>query len=317
VPWRVDTQPPSTRWHAIGLAAFLMLLALYAAAGRYVAGPSVDRRLFWLLGSVGLAAVVIALVGRRRGWASRRVLLVGWPVTSLLVIIVTGLVEPAATQALPGTITLTFAYLGLTCPRWRSLALVPLGVAAYLIGGAKHLPEAIPVVIVTAVMWVLVAEVPAWLIARLEAQSALLRRIAETDALTQLLDRSTLAPQLSTHAGSSAVVVIDLDEFKAYNDQHGHEAGDALLMTFADSLRASISHRDKAFRIGGDEFLLLLADADRAHAASVVDRLRSLWTTAGMPVGFSAGIAAGEQDLMRLADEHMYANKRSRGLPAD
>jgi diguanylate cyclase (GGDEF)-like protein len=96
-----------------------------------------------------------------------------------------------------------------------------------------------------------------------------------------------------------------------------HEAGDALLVAFADAIRRSVRREDMAFRIGGDGFLLMLVEADRAQAEQVLDRLRDRWAEAGNPVGFSAGIASGEQDVMRLADEHMYANKRSRDLPAD
>jgi hypothetical protein len=105
-----------------------------------------------------------------------------------------GTVEPDATRNLPGTITVSFVYVGLTCPRRRSLAVVPFGVVAFIMGGVKVLPGALPTVAAAAIMWVLVAEVPAWLIAQLEKQSALLRKIAQTDALTQLLDRSTLGP---------------------------------------------------------------------------------------------------------------------------
>ena len=53
------------------------------------------------------------------------------------------------------------------------------------------------------------------------------------------------------------------------------------------------------------------------QAETVLDRLRDRWAEAGNPVGFSAGIASAEQDVMPLADEHMYVNKRSRDLPAD
>ena len=119
------------------------------------------------------------------------------------------------------------------------------------------------------------------------------------------------------HASGSAVVLIDLDNFKRYNDNHGHEAGDDVLIAFADAIRWSVRKQDIAFRIGGDEFLLMLVGADRTEAEQVLDRLRHRWAEADEPVGFSAGIASGEQDLMRLADEHMYANKRSRDLPAD
>lgn len=89
------------------------------------------------------------------------------------------------------------------------------------------------------------------------------------------------------------------------------------MIAFADAIRWSVRNEDVAFRIGGDEFLLMLVDADRTEAEQVLDRLRHRWAEFGEPVGFSAGIASGEQDLMRLADEHMYADKRSRDSSAD
>lgn len=316
MPWRViDPQRSARRWHAIGLTGYLCLLVLYAAKG-YAADARGDARLYWVLGGAALVAGAAGLVGWLRGWQQRRDLLFAWPAASLVVMLLAGAVEPSLTRTAPGTITITFVYIGLTCPRWRSLAFVPLGGAAFLVGVAKDLPGALTTVVLAAIMWVVVAEVPAWLIAQLEGQSRLLRKIAQTDALTQLLDRSTLGPRLSMHASGSAVVLLDLDNFKHYNDSHGHEAGDELLVAFADALRWSIREQDVAFRIGGDEFLLLLIGAGRTEAEQVLDRLRHRWADAGQPVDFSAGIAAGERDLMRLADEHMYANKRARGLPS-
>lgn len=303
------------RRHAIGLIALLWELSLYAAKAYAIGG--VDPWLYWLLGGVALLAGCAAWVGRLRGWEERRVLLAGWPVAALIVTPLVGAIAAGVTRDFPGTVTITFAYVGLTCPRWRSLAFVPLGVVAFVVGGAKVLPGELTTVVLAAVMWVVVAEVPAWLIAQLEQQSALLRKIARTDALTQLLDRSTLGPELSTHASGSAVVLIDLDNFKRYNDTHGHSAGDELLVAFADALRCSVRNQDLVFRIGGDEFLVLVVGAARAEAEQILDRLRARWTELGEPVGFSAGIAVGERDLLRLADEHLYANKRSRGLSAD
>jgi GGDEF domain-containing protein len=166
---------------------------------------------------------------------------------------------------------------------------------AFIMGGVKVLPGALPTVAAAAIMWVLVAEVPAWLIAQLEKQSALLRKIAQTDALTQLLDRSTLGPQLSRHASASAVVLIDLDHFKRYNDCHGHEAGDQLLVAFADALRWSVRKGDVIFRIGGDEFLLLLVGAGRTDAEEVLDRLRQHRAEVGGSVSFSAGSRPGNR----------------------
>lgn len=315
MPWRVAYQPAVARWHAIGLIAVLWELFLYTVKAYVIGG--VNPRLYWLLGGTALLAGVAAWAVRLRGWQERRVLLSGWPVASLVVTTLVGAIAPGVTRDFPGTITITFAYIGLTCGRWRSLAFVPFGVAAFVLGGPKQLPGALTTVVLAAMMWIIVAEVPAWLIAQLQQQSALLRQIASTDALTQLLARNTLGPELSKHASGSAVVLIDLDNFKRYNDTHGHLAGDELLVAFADALRRSVRDGDLVFRIGGDEFLVLAVGADRAEGEQILNRLRQRWAELGEPVSFSAGTAVGERDLMRLADEHMYANKRSRDLSAD
>ncbi|OJZ74940.1 GGDEF domain-containing protein [Mycobacterium paraffinicum] len=314
MPWSIDPQPSAERLHTIGFTAFLAMLGLYAAAGLHAGTTGRDTTLNWVLGAAAVLAAFVALIGRLRGWQGRRGLLVGWPVASLVVTLLAGAVEPAATRDLPGTITITFAYLGLTGRRWRSLALLPLGAAAFVVACAKPLPSSTLTVVLAAIMWVLVAEVPAWLIARLVQQSLLLRDIAQTDPLTQLLNRSTLGDRLAHHAGRCAVVLADLDNFKRYNDRHGHEAGDEVLVAFADALRRSARKDDIIFRIGGDEFLLMLVGADPPEAGRILERLRRRWAEAGAPVDFSAGIAAGEHDVMRLADEGMYADKRARGL---
>lgn len=314
MPHGIDAQPSAQRWHAVGLTAYLAMLILYAAAAWHSGGDA-GSRVFWVLGGAATVACVAASIGRWRGWQQQRGLLIAWAVASLSVTTVVGLVDPAVTSALPGTITITFAYAGLTCRRGRSLALVPLGIVAFVVGGAKDLPDALPMVVVTAIMWVLVAEVPAWLISRLEAQSVLLRTVAETDALTHLLNRTTLPRRLSEHASTSAVVLIDLDGFKPFNDRHGHAAGDQLLVAFADVLRGAVGDNDLVFRIGGDEFLLILVGADRGAAEKLLGAVRMRWSEAGEPVGFSVGIATGDNDPMRIADHWMYVDKRSRRLP--
>ncbi|ANW64781.1 diguanylate cyclase [Mycobacterium sp. djl-10] len=306
-----DPEPTVWRWHAVGLVALLLMLGLYAVAG-YAVG--VRDELFAVLGAVACIAVAAALLGRACHWQDSRRLVIAWPITALLATALAGWVDPAATRDLPGTITITFAFVGLACGRGRSILLLPLGIGAFVMGADD---PGLLTIVVTALMWVLVAEVPAWLIARLEAQSALLRRIAQTDALTQLLDRSTLVARMSEHATDAAVLLIDLDGFKQYNDRRGHEEGDRLLVAFADALRQSIRRGDLAFRLGGDEFLILLPGADQTAAEVVLAGLRQRWSEAGTPVSFSVGIAAEEPDLVRVADERMYRDKRSRGLPAD
>ncbi|MEH3134197.1 MAG: GGDEF domain-containing protein [Mycolicibacterium neoaurum] len=313
MPSRVDLLPTAGRWHQWGAAAYLAMLALYAgAATSQGAGSSGVHGLYIMLGAAAVIAVATLAIGHLFGCGRRRALLLGWPIAALVTTTLAGLLAPAATRDLPGTITITFAYAGLTNPPRRSLFLLPFGVLAFIVGGEHTLPAAIPRVAAAAVMWVLIAEVPAWLIARLDQQSRQLRVIAQTDALTGLLDRTTLAPRLDAHSADSAVLLIDLDGFKRYNDANGHHAGDEVLVRFADTLRASIRIGDIGFRIGGDEFLAILVGADEDEAQRVIDRIRSRWSGAGEPVSFSAGIATGTTDLLKLADERMYQQKRLR-----
>ncbi|UGU22370.1 hypothetical protein [Mycobacterium avium] len=104
------SQPSAGRWHAIGLIAFLWLVGIYSVKARL--GGAGDPRLYGLLGGAALAAVAAALVGRLRGRQESRALLAGWPVASLLLTTVVGAVDPAVTRDFPGTITITFAYIG-------------------------------------------------------------------------------------------------------------------------------------------------------------------------------------------------------------
>jgi diguanylate cyclase (GGDEF)-like protein/PAS domain S-box-containing protein len=108
-----------------------------------------------------------------------------------------------------------------------------------------------------------------------------IRRASLHDALTGLPNR-TLLFEYSRHVFAStrrnqhnaAVLFVDLDRFKPINDLHGHEVGDAVLKEVAQRLTASTRQEDIAFRLGGDEFLLILPDiADGAYAGTVANHL--------------------------------------------
>jgi diguanylate cyclase (GGDEF)-like protein len=158
-----------------------------------------------------------------------------------------------------------------------------------------------------------------------------LRHQALHDALTSLPNRSLFAERLSADvAGRShdrllAVLLVDLDNFKAVNDSYGHEAGDGLLVAVGERLRTAIRDGDTVARLGGDEFVISLPDcADRQVAIRVAQRILA---TLGEPfdigghnlsVHASVGVAvAGDgaetaDDLIRDADVAMYSAK-SRG----
>lgn len=159
---------------------------------------------------------------------------------------------------------------------------------------------------------------------------ALLRHQAEHDHLTGLHNRrhaqTTLPDRLAearAEGRSAALVLLDLDHFKAVNDGWGHPVGDEVLRVFAEVLRRDLAPGGGAFRYGGEEFLVHLPDATaetaKACCALWRDRLGAA-RFAGAPdlrVAFSAGVAvmpqAGDDlaDLVRCADVALYAAKIS------
>ena len=143
-----------------------------------------------------------------------------------------------------------------------------------------------------------------------------------TDPLTDLHNRRSILRRLDDLLAVAngmryplTVALLDLDHFKRINDQHGHESGDAVLRHFSQALRRQIRPLDTAGRIGGEEFLLLMPNAQADGAEAVLARLRSaVGASAPLPYTYSAGIAQalpGEtaQDTMRRADAAMYAAK--------
>ncbi len=121
---------------------------------------------------------------------------------------------------------------------------------------------------------------------------------------------------------TTALLLIDLDEFKQVNDTLGHAAGDALLLEVGDRLGASVRSEDTVVRLGGDEFAILLPDAGQTAASltaqRVLTQLRRPFTldSTTVHVGGSIGIALGAADgdldeLLRDADLAMYAAKAS------
>jgi diguanylate cyclase (GGDEF)-like protein/PAS domain S-box-containing protein len=127
----------------------------------------------------------------------------------------------------------------------------------------------------------------------------------------------------------TCVLIVDLDDFKAINDELGHPTGDRVLVAFADRLRSVLRASDTAARLGGDEFSIVCENTEPADAAVLADRLRGAVTDplqiAGTPVllGISIGVGAavGGADpeeayerVVREADDAMYVDKaRDRG----
>ncbi|HWM10287.1 MAG TPA: diguanylate cyclase [Solirubrobacteraceae bacterium] len=139
------------------------------------------------------------------------------------------------------------------------------------------------------------------------------------DPLTGLLNHRAFQERLSEELRRAergghpvSIVAVDLDDFKAINDAHGHAAGDEALRTVAAALRDELRAADLCGRVGGDEFTLALVDADVGDADLIVERVRARLAGAARPLTLSAGIVAFprhgtvQDELLHLADGAMY-----------
>jgi two-component system, cell cycle response regulator len=159
----------------------------------------------------------------------------------------------------------------------------------------------------------------------LMAANERLGKLALTDGLTNLWNHRHFQEQLSRACKDVgrrkrplSLVMIDVDRFKQYNDAHGHPAGDAVLKTVANILKATTREGFGAARYGGEEFVLFLDDTSRDGAMIVAERLRSAmagfgWTES--PVTASFGVStcddadAKPEVLIGQADEALYVSK--------
>jgi diguanylate cyclase (GGDEF)-like protein/PAS domain S-box-containing protein len=158
-----------------------------------------------------------------------------------------------------------------------------------------------------------------------------LRRLADEDPLTGLPNRRGLEGSIrraldmcERHDLAGALLMIDLDSFKAINDTHGHAVGDAALAAVSQSLRARLRKTDLLARVGGDEFAVLLhatsGDPARVLAAELVRAVRATMLDAELPaISLDASIGVADfgapplptvRELLARADDAMYAAKR-------
>lgn len=156
--------------------------------------------------------------------------------------------------------------------------------------------------------------------------------MAVTDELTGLYNRRYFDRHLAVMLGKAqgqgrdlALMMLDMDHFKAVNDTHGHDVGDTVLRELAQRLRRSIRGVDLACRFGGEEFVVLMPDTDMSQAEAVAERVRvtvaekpfEISETLMLSLTVSVGVSLNEEDhdtpetLLKRADIALYRAKRS------
>jgi diguanylate cyclase (GGDEF)-like protein len=142
-----------------------------------------------------------------------------------------------------------------------------------------------------------------------------------TSAVNRLAFERALLPELASREPDCAVLLLDLDGFKAINDTWGHETGDAVLCAVADRLRATVRETDLVARLGGDEFAILARPAHRVDVlaqrlqAAVAQPLhvQGLVLAPAASIGLAVMTPDSTRDsLLREADRCLYADKRGR-----
>ena len=226
-------------------------------------------------------------------------------------------------------LTGAFAAFGVAVAVWRFLehSLAPRTTGSLLDAGPSDL-----VVFVYACVGVMFLSL-GFVLMHTERAYEDLRRLASVDPLTGVLARNGLAEQgqrlifeSRRHNRPLSALLMDMDQFKAVNDNLGHAAGDSLLRHLAERARLVLRGEDVLARLGGDEFVALLPSTDVAGARVVAERLRDALLNAHMrfhgqevPAPLSIGVAQLRPEdehldtLLKRADQAMYRAKRAGG----
>ena len=150
---------------------------------------------------------------------------------------------------------------------------------------------------------------------------------ADTDGLTGLHNHEYLMKtlemeieRLQRHPHPLYIVMIDIDHFKEINDTYGHQVGNEVLAEFSKTVRCEARLTDTVGRYGGEEFMLILPETDRACALEFAERLRAFvehakFTPIDIGITISAGVASyngqKQTDLIRQADDRLYQAKQN------
>ncbi|MEA2496118.1 MAG: two-component system, cell cycle response regulator [Thermoleophilaceae bacterium] len=287
--------------------------------------PTIDEVGGWGLALFALAVVNLVTLDSRIKRSKRPERVVAGSLITLAALICGG-------AALTGggaspVLALVLVPVATTAMRFRAAAVwlaAAIGalmvVAAVLVGGKQAaIDHPLNLTIVLVLLVALTAVVTA-----LSDAEVQFRDESALDSLTGLLNRSGLEARFAEIAEQArrldrpvCVIICDLDGFKLVNDDHGHERGDAVLCGAGNELRSSLRSFELLYRLGGEEFLVLLPGVDMERGLEIAENLREALEFAlpgGVAITASFGVSAARgaiefEDLYRGADAALYRAK--------
>jgi diguanylate cyclase (GGDEF)-like protein len=258
---------------------------------------------------------VINYVGLEPGPAATKLLQMNF-LTAYLLVGAAGLhssVREVGEPATRRTLRLSPALLGLL----TLASLLAPAILGYQVW-RHQVTDGVAIVIGSMTLFLLVVTRMAQLLRQIERQSKQLSQLTRVDDLTGLPNRRAWSAELPVaierarrDQAALSIALLDLDHFKRFNDEYGHQAGDRLLKTATAAWSAQLRAVDQLARYGGEEFIALLPGATAELATGVLERLRAV-----RPAGqtFSAGVATWDgnetsEELIARADRALYQAK--------
>lgn len=303
-----------------GWVTILMSVAGFVYLG-FFSEPSHRLGLALVLGAASASGLLaLFVVPWRRVVASpwREQIFLCWSLLTVVMIWLAALVDGGAESPLQVTLFLPVVFASLSFPIRYVVATAVLAEVAFF-GLALEGSLDDGYLLVFSAVLAGTSAMALWQATNHNGWRRELARSSTTDPLTHLLNRRGFGmaserafAALARQGRPVTLAVIDLDDLKAYNDQHGHQAGDELLCWAGERLSLSVRAGDAVARLGGDEFAVLLPDTTAAAAEPVVARLSAaLGTRAPHCLGLATAPEQGSSfdELYRSADAELYQCK--------
>lgn len=320
----LDPAEQRFRLDSVPAGGWITFIAVGSAA-IYVA-EWVDRRqlTFALLLAVAAAGGAVVL---RLPWAAilrspwREAVFLGWSLLDVGLVIALAAVDGGGDSPLALLLFIPIVFAGLSYPWWSVAAVSAATVGAYFVLAiASGTDDGLAAMFIGSLACV--ALMSYWQARNHDRRRELLLVASQTDPLTGALNRrgfqqaaAMMLAGVARFGHPASLVLFDLDDFKGFNDAHGHAAGDELLAWVVQRVRGCLRPTDAVARMGGDEFAILLAGADRTAAETAMGRLKEdLAERIRTSCGVASAPAEGDHldALYRRADSALYDAKRAR-----